>query len=105
MPAVAKQVPEPPSRALVVPRQRTPDEDAPAPPPKAAPPAPAGTRLVALEPDAIKTVREPEPPKNHTLLWIVAGAVVAGGLAAGGYFLYENGRTPTTATVTTTWDH
>ena len=102
-PVVVRPAAEPPSRALVIPRQRTPDDDAPAQPSKTT--APAKTRLVALEPDAVKTVREPPPKANHTVLWIVAGALLAAGLAAGGISLYENGRSPTTATVTTTWGH
>ena len=68
-------------------------------------PAPQ-TRIAALEPDAIKTIREPPAEKkNHTLLWVLAGALLVGGLAAGGYYLYESGQTPTTSTVTATWTH
>lgn len=96
---------EPPSRALVIPRMPTPDEGEPtgAGPRKAVRAAP--THLVALEPDAIKTVREAPPKSSHTALWIVAGVLVAGAAAAGGYFLYQSGQTPTTANVNATWGH
>jgi hypothetical protein len=99
-------LPEPPSRALVIPREPTRDADAPA---AAAKPrtAPAPEqRIAALEPDAIKTAREPPAEKkNHALLWVLAGALLLGGLAAGGYYLYESGQTPTSSTVTATWTH
>jgi hypothetical protein len=98
---------EPPSRALVIPREPTPD-DADAPPQVAKPrqaPAPE-KRIAALEPGAVKTVREPPAEKkNHALLWVLAGAVLVGGLAAGGYYLYQQGQTPTTSTITATWGH
>lgn len=106
-PKVVAAQPEPPSRALVVPRQPSPDDAAPAPV-KAVPVAarsvtPAPRAVLAPAPMPVKAI-EPEK-KHHTALWIAAGVLVAGGLAAGGYFLYEAGRTPTTATVTTTWGH
>lgn len=94
-----------PSRALVIPRQPTPDETEP---PRARPAEvlrPAPTHLVALEPEAIKTAREAPPRSSHTALWIVAGVLVAGAAAAGGYFLYQSGQTPTTANVNATWGH
>ena len=108
VPAATRPAPEPPSRALVIPRMPTADDDAPAPIAQAkSPVVPAKTtqRLQALEPEQVKTVREEPPRKSHTALWIAAGVIVAGGLAAGGFLLYEAGRTPTTATVTTTWGH
>lgn len=100
-----------PSRNLVIPRQRSAEGealDAPAPPVtservKIASPAPQ--RLEALEPEAIKSVREPAQKNNHALFWIITGALVVGGLAAGGVYLYENGRTPSSATVSATWAH
>jgi tetratricopeptide (TPR) repeat protein len=97
--------PEPPSRALVIPREPTRDDgDAPVARPR---PAPAPEkRIAALEPDAIKTIRErPVEKKNHTLLWVLAGTLLLGGLAAGGYYLYASGQTPTSSTVTATWNH
>jgi hypothetical protein len=100
-------LPEPPSRALVIPREPTRD-DADVPAAAARPrPAPAPEkRIAALEPDAIKTVHEPPAEKkNHALLWVLAGALLLGGLAAGGYYLYESGQTPTSGTVTATWAH
>jgi hypothetical protein len=103
---VVRAAPEPPSRALVIPRKPAPDDDAPAAPKSAAPARPpATTRLAALEPDAVKPVREPPPKASHTAAWIVAGVLLGAGLAAGGIIVYENSRSPTTATVTTTWSH
>ena len=91
---------EPPSRRLVVPREPT---AAAAP---TAPRAATAQRLEALEPEAIKTAREAPPePKNHAVLWIIAGVLVAGAAAAGGYFLYQSGQTPSTATVNASWVH
>ena len=101
------------SRNLVIPRERTPDSGERAPDESAQRAAPsAATRTVsapskrieALEPEQIKTVREAPPEKkNHALLWIIAGVVVGGALTAGGVYLYENGRTPSTATVNASW--
>jgi hypothetical protein len=99
---------DPPSRRLVVPREPSADAaDSPAPAPQAAAqPAPreATHRLEALEPEAIKTARETPPEKkNYTALWIITGVLVAGAAAAGGYFLYESGQSPSTATVNAGW--
>jgi hypothetical protein len=99
-------VTEPPSRALVIPRQPIADDDAPAPVRQVkAVQAPPQKRLEALEPDAIKTVRESPPQKSHTALWIVTGVVVAGVVGATGYFIYKASQDPTTATVNATWPH
>jgi hypothetical protein len=100
--APARPVPEPPSGALVVPRQPQPDDT---PPLAAEHPVkpPVAQRLQALEPDAVKTVREEPARKNHALLWTVAGVVAAGAAVAAGYYLYQGNQTPSTATVTTTW--
>ncbi|HUJ26680.1 MAG TPA: hypothetical protein VLW85_11725 [Myxococcales bacterium] len=104
-PKLVATPPEPPSRALVVPRQPTPDDDAPVPAKAVQVVARSSAPRAALDP-APMPARAVEPEKKHrTLLWIAAGVLVAGGLATGGYFLYEAGRTPTTATVTTTWGH
>jgi hypothetical protein len=99
--------PEPPSRALVIPRQPTRDEgEAPPQAAKPRPPPAPEKRIAALEPDAIKTIREPPPEKkNHTLLWILAGTLLAGGLAAGGYYLYQQNQTPSSSAVTVSWTH
>ncbi len=104
----ARAAADPPSRRLVVPRE--PSADAPdtstAVPQAAAQAAPQPTthRLEALEPEAIKTARETPPEKkNHTVLWIITGVLVAGAAAAGGYFLYESGQSPSTATVNAGW--
>ena len=110
-PAAPKPVDEPPSRALVIPRQPTPDDGEPAP--TAARPVkvivqmgPQPKRMEALEPERVKTIREAPPePRHHTALWIVAGVLVAGGLAAGGYFLYQSNQTPSTSTVNAQWPH
>ena len=96
---------EPPSHALVIPRQPTPDESEPLQARPAKEGKPAATHLEALEPEAIKTVRETPRKSSHAALWIVAGVLVAGALAAGGYFLYQSGQTPTTANVNATWSH
>jgi hypothetical protein len=104
-PAIARAASDPPSRALVIPRMPTPDDADALQPARAVQQLPAQKRLEALEPDAIKTVREPPASKSHTLLWVVVGALVAGGLATGGYFLYQSTRSPESATVTTTWTH
>jgi hypothetical protein len=97
----------PPSRALVIPREPTRDDaDAPAAAAKPRPAPAPEKRIAALEPDAIKTVREPPAEKkNHALLWVLAGALLLGGLAAGGYYLYQSGQSPTSSTVTATWSH
>lgn len=103
--AQPREVSAPPSGNLVIPRERTPDEAAPSAA-TAAPRAVAAPsrRLEALEPGQIKTVREVAPQgRNHALLWVIAGVVVGGALAAGGVYLYENGRTPSTATVNASW--
>jgi len=107
-PAVPEQ--SEPSRSLVIPRKRSGEADAADAPAqvtservKIASPPPQ-QRLEALEPESIKSVREPEQNKNHALLWILAGVLVAGGLA-GGLYVYENGRTPSTASVSATWAH
>jgi hypothetical protein len=89
----------------VIPRQRPPDEPEPAALPAKPAPPPAQQRLQALEPDAIKNVREAPPKQSHTALWIVAGVVVAGVAGVGGYFLWQSMQTPTTANVNATWSH
>ncbi len=96
---------EPPSRALVIPRQPTTDESEPLQARPVREGKPAVTHLEALEPEAIKTARETPRKSSHATLWIVAGVLVAGALAAGGYFLYQSGQTPTTANVNATWSH
>ena len=104
-PAGAVAAPEP-SRGLVIPRQATRDDDdmtAPAAKPRTAPPA--AVKMQAVEANELTSVREPPPNHGHTALWIAAGVLVVGGLATGGYFLYENGRSPTSATVTAGWTH
>lgn len=94
------------SSRLVVPREPTREEAADVPAPASAKVVAAAprVRLQALQPDAIKTVHEAAPEKkNHALLWVIAGVVVAGAATAGGIYLYENGRSPSTATVNATW--
>ena len=66
---------------------------------------PASTHLVALEPEAIKTVREAPPKSSHTALWIIASVLVTGAAAAGGSFLSPSSQTPATANVNATWSH
>jgi len=104
-PAPVRPTEEAPSRALVIPRQRTPDEPDPAALTAKLALPPAQQRLQALEPDAIKTVREAPPKQSHTALWILAGVVVAGVAGLGGYFLWQSMQTPTTANVNATWSH
>jgi hypothetical protein len=63
--------------------------------------------LTAVEPGALVIPREEAKPaaKNHTVLWIIAGVAVAGALGAGGYFLWQGSRTPSSATINATWSH
>ena len=106
VPAAPRPAPEPPSRALVIPREPTRDDADAQPITKPRPAPPPQTRIEALEPDAIKTIREPPAEKkNHTLLWVLAATLLVGGLAAGGYYLYESSQNPTSGTVTATWSH
>jgi hypothetical protein len=60
-------------------------------------PAPAA----ALRPEGkeVAVVREDAAGRGSRALWIVAGALLAGGLGAGGYLLYQGSRSPTTATI------
>ncbi len=69
--------------------------------------APLTHRIEAVEPGAVAVVHEDArpAPKNHTVLWIVAGTLLAGALGAGGYLLWQNSRTPSTATINATWTH
>jgi hypothetical protein len=60
--------------------------------------------MEAREASEIAQVKEPKS-KSRTVLWIVAGALVAGGLGAGGWALYQASRTSNSATVTATWSH
>lgn len=102
----ARPADEAPSRALVIPRKPAPEETEPVEAtPSKAPPAPVAQHLQALEPEAIKTARETPPRPNHTALWIVAGVLVAGAAAAGGYFLYQSSQSPSSANVNATWGH
>ncbi len=93
-----------PSRALVIQRQPAPGEPEQVAA-RDAKPAPAPQRLQALEPDAIRTVREEPPRQSHTVLWIVAGVAIASAAAAGGYLLYQASQPPTTGNVNLTWGH
>ena len=78
-----------------------PDDTVELHPVKATVAAPA--HLAALDP--LPNLREEPRRSNHTALWIIAGVLVAGAAAAGGYFIYESNQTPTTANVTATWGH
>ena len=99
-----------PSRELVIPRSPTGLADDPTAGnsverPRAA--EPTTRRIEAVEPGAVAMIREqPQAaPKNHTVLWIVAGGLLAGALGAGGYLLWQNSRTASTATINATWTH
>ena len=103
--APRKPADEPPSRALVVPRMPTEEAPESAPvsssKPRVAPLSAAPAQ--AVEPDAIRTIREPAPSKNHTALWIITGIVLATAAGAGGYFLWQSNQTPSTAQVNASW--
>jgi hypothetical protein len=96
---------EPPPPALTTSSQHPADEAKPAakPPPPTTPPTAVPREALLSE-----ETKAPPPPKaksSHTALWIAAGVLVVGGLATGGYLLWEANRTPSTATVTATWGH
>lgn len=96
-----------PARNLVIPRLPTAVPEEPEAAPERPRPAPApSVRMEALEANQVATVREQPAAavrRNHTALWIVAGALVAGGLGVGGYLLYEHSRSPTSATLSASW--
>jgi hypothetical protein len=88
---------------LVIPRRATRDDDEPTAAPRARAAPVAATRMEAREASEIAQAKEPVKTKSHTVLWIVAGVLLAGGLGAGGYALYQGSRTANSATVTASW--
>ena len=59
-----------------------------------------------MEAAALAVPRDEQPaPKNRTALWIVLGVVGASALGASGYLLWQNSRTPSTATLNASWTH
>jgi hypothetical protein len=54
---------------------------------------------VRPETKAVSVAKEGAGERSHRVLWIVAGAVLAGGLGAGGYLLYQASRSPSSATI------
>ncbi len=99
------------SRDLFVPRKATQREDeeqqvAEVVEPPASTAAPfAATRVEAREANEIATIRDEQPAKDHTVLWIVAGALLVGGAAIAGGVVYANSRTATISNVSLTWSH
>jgi hypothetical protein len=107
-PVLPGAAPEGPPGELVIPRRATRDEgdDEPAATTARARAAPvAATRMEAREASEFAQAKEAPKTKSHTVLWIVAGVLVAGGLGAGGYALYQGSRTSNSATVTASWSH
>jgi hypothetical protein len=47
----------------------------------------------------VAVAKEGSGGKGSRALWIVAGALLAGGLGAGGYLLYQSSRSPSSATI------
>ena len=45
------------------------------------------------------------PPPIPKYLLLFSTTLLVGGLAAGGYYLYESSQNPTSGTVTATWSH
>ncbi len=106
-PVLPGAAPAEPPGELVIPRRATRDErdEEPAAATRARAAPVAATRMEAREASEFAQVKEPPKTKSHTVLWVVAGVLLAGGLGAGGYALYQGSRTANSATVTASWSH
>ena len=106
-PVLPGAAPAEPPGELVIPRRATRDErdEEPAAATRARAAPVAATRMEAREASEFAQVKEPPKTKSHTALWVVAGVLLASGLGAGGYALYQGSRTANSATVTASWSH